>query len=89
MLTLYITNFCTHIDSFQTSAEMLRILPTVTTKTLFAKISMDLQSVHVNLDSVGMDTTVQVINLQTLMSVLRIPTTAVGTIPLVQIQRDC
>ena len=68
---------------------MLRILPTVTTKTLFAKISMDLRSVHVNLDSVGMDTTVQVINLQTLMSVLRIPTTAVGTIPLVQIQRDC
>ena len=29
------------------------------------------------------------ISLQTLMSVLRIPTTAVGTIPLVQIQRDC
>ena len=62
MLTLYITNFCTNIGSFQTSAEMLRILPTVTTKTLFAKISMDLRSVYVNLDSVGMDTTVQVIN---------------------------
>ena len=29
------------------------------------------------------------ISLQTLMSVLRIPTTAVGTMPLVQIQRDC
>ena len=29
------------------------------------------------------------ISSQTLMSVLRIPTTAVGTIPLVQIQRDC
>ena len=28
------------------------------------------------------------ISLQTLMSVLRIPTTAVGTMPLVQIQRD-
>ena len=29
------------------------------------------------------------ISLQTLMSVLRIPTTAVGTMPFVQIQRDC
>ena len=29
------------------------------------------------------------ISLQTLMSVLRIPTTAVGTMPPVQIQRDC
>ena len=32
---------------------------------------------------------IMLISLQTLMSVLRIPTTAVGTIPLVQIQRDC
>ena len=31
----------------------------------------------------------ELISLQTLMSVLRIPTTAVGTMPLVQIQRDC
>ena len=29
------------------------------------------------------------ISLQTLISVLRIPTTAVGAMPLVQIQRDC
>ena len=70
MLTLYITNFCTHIGSFQTSAEMLRILPTVTTKTLFAKISMDLRSVYVNLDSVGMDTIVQVINFLQAISVI-------------------
>ena len=32
---------------------------------------------------------IMLISLQTLMSVLRIPTTAVGTMPLVQIQRDC
>ena len=32
---------------------------------------------------------IELISLQTLMSVLRIPTTAVGTMPLVQIQRDC
>ena len=32
---------------------------------------------------------IELILLQTLMSVLRIPTTAVGTMPLVQIQRDC
>ena len=50
---------------------MLRILiPTVTTKTLFAKISMDLGSVYVNLDSVGMDTTVQVINFLQAISVI-------------------
>ena len=29
------------------------------------------------------------ISLQTLMSVLRIPTTAIGTTPFVEIQRDC
>ena len=60
-----------NIGSFQTSAEMLRILiPTVTTKTLFAKISMDLRSVCVNLDSVGMDTTVLVINFLQAISVI-------------------
>ena len=32
---------------------------------------------------------IELISLQTLMSVLRIPTTAVGTMPLAQIQRDC
>ena len=32
---------------------------------------------------------IELISLQTLMSVLRIPTTAVGTMPLVQIQRGC
>ena len=32
---------------------------------------------------------IELILLQTLLSVFRIPTTAVGTIPLVQIQRDC
>ena len=32
---------------------------------------------------------IMLISLQTLMSVLRIPTTAVGTMPLVKIQRDC
>ena len=51
----------TLLDSFQTSAEMLRIPPTVRTTTLFAKIPMDLRSVYVNLDSVGMDKIVQVI----------------------------
>ena len=52
----------TLLGSFQTSAEMLRIPPTIVMKTLFAKIPVDLRSVYVNLDSVGMDTTVQVIN---------------------------
>ena len=32
---------------------------------------------------------IELTSLQTLMSVLRIPTTAVGTMPLVKIQRDC
>ena len=41
---------------------MLRIPPTVAMKTLFVKIPMDLRSVYVNLDSVRMDTIVQVIN---------------------------
>ena len=50
------------LGSFQTSAEMLRIPPTVAMKTLFAKIPVNPRSVYVNLDSVGMDTTVQVIN---------------------------
>ena len=50
------------LGSFQTSAKTLRIPPTVVIKTLFAKSSMNLRSVYVNLDSVGMDTTVQVIN---------------------------
>ena len=45
--------------SFQTSAKVLRIPLTVATKTLLAKIPRDLQRVHVNLYSVGMDTTVQ------------------------------
>ena len=49
---------------------MLRILPTVVIKTLFAKSSMDLRSVYVNLDSVGMDTTVQVINFLQAISVI-------------------
>ena len=52
----------TLLGSFQTSAEMLRIPPTVAMKTLFAKIPVDPRSIYVNLDSVGMDTTVQVIN---------------------------
>ena len=38
-------------------------------KTLFAKIPMDLRSVYVNLDSVGMDATVQVINFLRAISV--------------------
>ena len=49
---------------------MLRIPPTVTMKTLFAKIPMDLRSVYVNLDSVGMDTIVQVINFLQAISVI-------------------
>ena len=60
----------TLLGSFQTSAEMLRIPPTVTMKTLFAKIPMDLRSVYVNLDSVGMDTIVQVINFLQAISVI-------------------
>ena len=60
----------TLLGSFQTSAEMLRIPPTVEMKTLFAKISMDLRSVYVNLDSVGMDTIVQVINFLQAISVI-------------------
>ena len=60
----------TLLDSFQTSAEMLRIPPTVRTTTLFAKIPMDLRSVYVNLDSVGMDTIVQVINFLQAISVI-------------------
>ena len=66
------------LGSFQTSAEKLRIPPTVEMKTLFAKISMDLRSVYVNLDSVGMDTIVQVINFfrpyQSLMKAVQIMT---------------
>ena len=60
----------TLLGSFQTSAEMLGIPPTVAMKTLFAKIPMDLRSVHVNLDSVGMDTIVQVINFLQAISVI-------------------
>ena len=60
----------TLLSSFQTSAEMLRIPPAVEMKTLFAKISMDLRSVYVNLDSVGMDTIVQVINFLQAISVI-------------------
>ena len=52
----------TPLGSFQTSAEMLRIPPTVAVKTLFAKIPMDLRGAYVNLDSVEIDTTVQIIN---------------------------
>ena len=48
----------TLLGSFQASAEMLRIPPTIAMKTLFAKIPVDLRSVRVNLDSVGMDTIV-------------------------------
>ena len=58
------------LGSFQTSAKMLRIPPTVVIKTLFAKSSMNLRSVYVNLDSVGMDTTVQVINFLQAISVI-------------------
>ena len=60
----------TLLGSFQTSAEMLRIPPTVAMKTLFAKIPVDLRSVYVNLDSVGMDTIVQVINFLQAISVI-------------------
>ena len=49
---------------------MLRIRPTTAMKTLFAKIPMDLRSVYVNLDSVGMDTIVQVINFLQAISVI-------------------
>ena len=48
----------------------MRIPPTVTMKTLFAKIPMDLRSVYVNLDSVGMETIVQVINFLQAISVI-------------------
>ena len=60
----------TLLGSFQTSAEMLRIPPTIAMKTLCAKILVDLRSVCVNLDSVGMDTTVQVINFLQAISVI-------------------
>ena len=60
----------TLLGSFQTSAEMLRIPPTIAMKTLFAKIPVDLRSVYVNQDSVGMDTTVQVINFLQAISVI-------------------
>ena len=60
----------TLLGSFQTSAELLGIPPTVVMKALFAKIPMDLRSVHVNLDSVGMDTIVQVINFLQAISVI-------------------
>ena len=49
---------------------MLRIPPTVAMKTLFVKIPMDLRGVYVNLDSVGMDTIVQVINFLQAKSVI-------------------
>ena len=49
---------------------MLRIPPTVAMKTLFVKIPTDLRSVYVNLDSVGMDTIVQVINFLQAKSVI-------------------
>ena len=49
---------------------MLRIPRTVAMKTLFVKIPMDLRSVYVNLDSVGMDTIVQVINFLQAKSVI-------------------
>ena len=61
----------TRLGSFQTSAEMLRIPPTIAMKTLFAKIPVDLRSVYVNLDSVGMDTIVQVINFLQAISVIK------------------
>ena len=60
----------TLLGSFQTSAEMLRIPPTVAMKTLFAKIPVDPRSVYVNLDSVGMETIVQVINFFQAISVI-------------------
>ena len=40
-------------------------------KTLFAKIPVDLRSVYVNLDSVEMDTIVQVINFLQAISVIK------------------
>ena len=49
---------------------MLRIPPTIVMKTLFAKIPVDLRSVYVNLDSVGMDKTVLVINFLQAISVI-------------------
>ena len=49
---------------------MLRIPPTVAMKTLFVKIPMDLRGVYVNLDSVGMETIVQVINFLQAISVI-------------------
>lgn len=60
----------TLLGSFQTSAEMPRIPPTVAMKTLFVKIPMDLRGVYVNLDSVGMETIVQVINFLQAISVI-------------------
>ena len=60
----------TVLGSLQPSADMLRIPPTIAMKTLFAKIPVDLRSVYVNLDSVGMDTTVQVINFLQAISVI-------------------
>ena len=67
---MYHEFFYTLLGSFQTSAEMLRIPPTVAMKTLFAKIPVDLRSVYVNLDSVGMDTIVQVVNFLQAISVI-------------------
>ena len=61
----------TLLGSFQTSVEMLRIPPTIAMKTLFAKLPVDLRSVYVNLDSVGMDTIVQVINFLQAISVIK------------------
>ena len=49
---------------------MPRIPPTVAMKTLFVKIPMDLRGVYVNLDSVGMETIVQVINFLQAISVI-------------------
>ena len=49
---------------------MLRIPPTEAMKTLFVKIPMDLRSVYVNLDSVRMETIVQVINFLQAKSVI-------------------
>ena len=49
---------------------MPTIPPTVAMKTLFVKIPMDLRGVYVNLDSVGMETIVQVINFLQAISVI-------------------
>ena len=49
---------------------MPRIPPTVAMKTLFVKIPMDLRGVYVNLDSVGMETIVQIINFLQAISVI-------------------